>query len=230
MSVWQDEEELLFKTADGNFTKRKIEEDEDIKKNENFKASFAVMVAKKLATSWAEDTIEILNAIISIIMTMFYALDTYFDNNTPEPIKIIELILLVYLFMDYLLFFIISESRLLYLFSLQSFVNAITIIPLFLLRTHLISDEKNKVILFSRVLRIFSVQRLDKFFSKRNMSLARAYFKLLYMIFVTIIIFAAGMLEVENAYINSKLTDIEEKDGKGIPLTQEEEDIPTEPY
>eukprot|EP00347_Sterkiella_histriomuscorum_P011662 403371596 len=71
---------------------------------------------------------------------------------------------------------------------------------------------------------------MDKFFSRRNMSLVRAYFRLIYIIFATVIIFAAAMLLVENQYINDHLPIIKAKQlanqslppSKQFYLTQDE--------
>ena len=77
MSILKDEEPPLFKTADFTFTKRKIEEDDDIKKSETVKTSLAMRLTKHLVTSRTEDAIEIINAIVSWTLTIFYAVDTY---------------------------------------------------------------------------------------------------------------------------------------------------------
>src|SRR5438477_63059 len=51
MSILKDEEPPLFKTSDFTFTKRKIEEDDDIKKSETVKTSLAMRFTKHLVTS-----------------------------------------------------------------------------------------------------------------------------------------------------------------------------------
>lgn len=115
MSILKDEEPPLFKTSDYTFTKRKIEEDENIKKSEIVKTSISMRITKYLATSRIEDVIEILNAICSFLLTLFFAVDTY-NYETPIALQYLELIIIIYLFLDFLLFFYISENRLLYLF------------------------------------------------------------------------------------------------------------------
>ena len=54
-----------------------------------------------------------------------------------------EMIVLVYLTADWLLFFYISENRILYPFKFQSFVSYVTILPSFLLLTGTIEFSKN---------------------------------------------------------------------------------------
>ncbi len=74
-------------------------------------------LAKYLVTTRTEDAIEVANAALSFLMAMFYALDTYFQDGTPLVIQYIELVIVIYLSLDFLLFFYISENRLLYIFN-----------------------------------------------------------------------------------------------------------------
>lgn len=72
-----------------------------------------------------------------------------------------------------------------------------------------------KFLKFWRVFRLFSIFRLDKFFSRRNMSLARVYFRLIYIFIATIMIFASSMLYVENKYYNENKEIIREMNKTG---------------
>ena len=115
MSIIKDEEPPLFKTADANFTKLKIEEDEDLKKSEVIKTSIALRLTKYLVKNRIEDVIEFINAGLSFLIALFFALDTY--PGGPYLIQsIAEIVIAVYLTADFLLFFYISENRLLYMF------------------------------------------------------------------------------------------------------------------
>jgi hypothetical protein len=64
---------------------------------------------------------------------LFFALDTYYDG-TPVVIQYAEYVILILHTLDYLLFFFISENRLLYFFSFQSICSYVTILPTFLVR------------------------------------------------------------------------------------------------
>jgi hypothetical protein len=55
MAINRDEEPPLFKSSDFNFTKRKIEEDEDVKKSEILKTSIALRLTKYLTTTKTDD-------------------------------------------------------------------------------------------------------------------------------------------------------------------------------
>jgi len=157
-----------------------------------------VRLAKYLAKTRSDDIIEIINAFLSFILTFFFALDTYYDG-TPEVIVFSEYAILMLLTLDYLLFFFISDNRLIYVFSFQSIVSYLTIIPTFLVRVELIDDpSKVESLLLCRVFRFFSILRLDYVFARRSMTLVRVWFRLLYIFVATVIVFAALMLTVEN--------------------------------
>ena len=55
MSILREEEPPLFKTSDFTYTKRKIEEDEDIKKSDIVKTSLAMRLTKYLISTRTED-------------------------------------------------------------------------------------------------------------------------------------------------------------------------------
>jgi hypothetical protein len=73
-------------------------------------------LTKYLATSRTEDVIEMTNAFMSFILAFFFMLDTYYSTS-PPAIQYMELVIIAYMTCDFLLFFYISENRLLYLFS-----------------------------------------------------------------------------------------------------------------
>lgn len=146
---------------------------------------------------------------LSLFLSLFFALDTYYDG-TPVVIKYAEYVILILHTLDYLLFFFISENRLLYFFSFQSICSYITIIPTFLVRGKIVQDAaKIEQLLLFRVFRFFSIFRLDAVFGRQSMSLLRVYFRLLYILLATVIIFAALMLVFENNYIQ-EINDIKE--------------------
>ena len=103
------------------------------------KMSLSMRLAKYLARSRSDDIIELINAINSTFMTIFFAVNTYYDV-TPPIIVILEYGILISLTLDFLLFFIISDNRLFYAFSFQSIVSYLTIIPTALIRLNVITS------------------------------------------------------------------------------------------
>ncbi len=145
--------------------------------------------------------VEIVNAFLSFVLTLFFALDTYFDG-TPLVIEFAEYVILVLHTLDYLLFFFIAENRLFFIFGFQSICSYLTIIPTFLVRVKLVTDAgRVETLLLCRVFRFFSILRLDNVFARRSMTLVRVRFRLLYTFVATVIVFAALMLTVENSNI-----------------------------
>jgi len=150
MSLILNDEQPLFKMADFNYTKRKIDEDEDISNNADSKTSFASNLRKKLAEKKIDDALEIINFVLSFTMACTYAIETYYESiesivslipETPILIDIIEIILILLMICDWLLFLVIHpENRILYVFSFDSMITYITVIPTAMIRFHSVED------------------------------------------------------------------------------------------
>lgn len=98
----------IFQTSDYSYIKRLIGEDEDAKNLDQVKSSFALSFSKYLTDTGTEDVIEIINAITSGIIPTLYAVETYFNFDTiPSILKIMEMIILSYFILQFLLFFYI---------------------------------------------------------------------------------------------------------------------------
>ena len=116
------------------------------------------------------------------------------------------MIVLVYLLCDWLLFFYISQNRILYPFMFQSMITYVTIIPSFLLLTGSISfsEESDFVVAtekdlhICKVFRLLSVNRVEEIFKRKGKSLHRAVFKLVNDTLSLILLFTSAMLVVEN--------------------------------
>ena len=123
MALVIDEEPPLFKMADLTYTNRKIEEEEDFQKKEMSKTSIAMRIQKYLGPNFF-DFLEIFNAVISFVLASFFAVNTYFnkdprsiDEAIPEWTELAELVVMILLVIDYLIFFFISENKIVYLFN-----------------------------------------------------------------------------------------------------------------
>ena len=108
MSILEQEEPPLFKTANKNFVFLKIEEDEDSKITDQAKSSMAARLAKQLVVSKLEDKIEIANAVLSFALTFLFAISAQYENPIIPYMIYIELPILLLLAVDYFLFFYIS--------------------------------------------------------------------------------------------------------------------------
>ena len=128
--------------------------------------SLSQKLGRYLTKTRTDDLIEAFNAFLSLCLSLFFALDTYYDG-TPVVIIYAEYVILILHTLDYLLFFFISENRLLYVFSFQSICSYITIIPTFLVRGQIVVDPTRiEQLLLFRVFRFFSIFRLDAVFGR----------------------------------------------------------------
>ena len=99
------------------------------------------------------------------------------------------------------MFLVLDENRLSYLFKFQSFISYLTIASSFFC---LFSEDEvfidNYELKFMKVLRVLSLRRLEEVLKRRNMPLGRALFRLVFESISIILIFASGMLRIENRY------------------------------
>ena len=144
MSLVLTEESPLYKMTDFNYTIMRIEDEEDSTNNDQHRASFASYLQKKFSQSRIDDKLEIANAAFSVAFAVGFAIESYYANvpmimqgvsSTPQYIEIADILLIIILLADWLLFFYLHhEDRMAYLFGWDSFTNFITIIPTFLIR------------------------------------------------------------------------------------------------
>ena len=169
---------------------------------------------------------------MSFILTLLYAISTYWENSIIPNIVYFELPILLYMLCDFLLNFYISQNRLFYIISFQSVVTYITVLPDLLIFAEIITsiDTINSYELpFWKVFRIFSVSRVQIVFVRRNMSLARVFFKLGYSLFTIVIMFSCVMLMIENKfYIKPTLISVAQKLAidPDAELTYQEQHVP----
>ncbi len=79
---------------------------------------------KWLRSNQIDDYLEIFNGFVSILTYITFAIHTYYDeadpieeNKLPTSIKFAEITLIFIMMADFLIFFLISETRILYIFS-----------------------------------------------------------------------------------------------------------------
>jgi hypothetical protein len=140
---------------------------------------------------------------LSFILTLLYAISTYWEHSIIPNIIYFELPILLYMLSDFLLNFYISQNRLYYIISFQSLVTYITVLPDLLMLAGIITDINTITtyeLPFWKVFRIFSVSRVQIVFVRRNMSLARVYFRLAFSLGSIVLLFACIMLMIENKY------------------------------
>lgn len=147
---------------------------------------------------------------VSFLMTLIFWIGTYYEdhldkNLAPVWIGYVEIILMILIVADYLLFFFISDNKVFYIFSLnEGIVIYLSIIPTALVRFKFIIDPAvidNYFLNFWKVFKLFSIFRFIKVFTRSNMPIQRVYFRFIFLILVMIFIFAGAMLTFENLAI-----------------------------
>ena len=146
MSLVITDDQPLFKMADFTYTKRKIEEDEDISKTQQNQSSISTRVLRYMSQNKIDDYLEIFNGIVAVLFYGIYAYGTSCDKSNPlhdectEPpwIEFLEITIIIFICIDYLLFFLVSENRILYFFSTHSWMTYITVVPTALVRARVI--------------------------------------------------------------------------------------------
>jgi len=101
------------------------------------------------------------------------------DEKPTTNLTIFYLPILFVLSLDWLFGLFISGNRLQYLFSIQSLISYITLIPQSLMVFEVISDWsviRKYELDFLKVLRIFSLSRLAEVFKRNNKVLRHAVF------------------------------------------------------
>ena len=99
-------------------------------------------IRRFLIASKMSDKLEFVNAILSFILTLLYAISTYWENSIIPNIVYFEMPILLYMLSDFLLNFYISLNRLYYVISIQSIITYITVLPDLLILSGIITDMK----------------------------------------------------------------------------------------
>jgi hypothetical protein len=154
-------------------------------------------------------------------MALTFAVSTYYDELNPACkdcvlpvfISLAEIIFMMVILADYLLFFLIADNRIWYIFSFQSFITLLTVVPTFMVRFGVVADKAIIATYYLnawKVFRLFSIFRMIKVFTRRNLPTARVHFKLVYILLLMIFVFTAAMLTLENQaiYADTKAEEI----------------------
>ena len=206
-----DDESPLFKMNEDVYAKRKIDEEEDIQKADLQKNTIATRLRQYMIMYNYIDALEVFNAVNSFLLFFIFILQTY-QKPRLDPDEIVnydldwlivplEIIILIIIIMDYLLFFYINDNRVLYIFDFQQLITYVTVIPTLLMRLNVIQDEyiiETFYLKLWKVARLASVYRLIKVFTRNKMQIGRVYFKLIFYVFLIIFIFGSSMLTFEN--------------------------------
>lgn len=183
LTLVMNDEPPLYKMSEEANIQRKIEEEEDVQKEQQSKNSLSQRLRKYLQKHEIDDGIEIFNVFTSGLILVTFAIGTYYDDlnpnfkniegakRIPNWIKIVEIVLLMIYIADFLLFFFIAENRIVYFFKLQSICSYVSIIPTALVDFGVVEEERviaDYYLHLWKVFRFCSISRLNLVFSRRN--------------------------------------------------------------
>ena len=171
-----------------------------------------------------DDGLEIFNVFISLMVYGCFIFSTYHDpacptqiptcggdHITPKLLIYSEIVLMILMAVDFLIFFLISDNRISYVFSFD--YGVVFYLPFFtilLMRFDIITDQaiiQKYYINFWKVTRIFSINRLMQVFTRRNKPMERVLFKCVYTGFVIFLMFGSLMITIENAETYNKINE-----------------------
>ncbi|KAL4469405.1 hypothetical protein ABPG74_004658 [Tetrahymena malaccensis] len=180
-----------------------IEKEEEFqkKRKEEGNISFSLTLAKYMSVTGLGDIFIAINSVLSLVYVINHAVDTYSwpvtnitsSYQTPKAIVIIEIILDVFFFIDFLINFYISENRLFFTFQYNSILEYTSVLPSLFVRMNLIPS--NKYAFVTRALRFLLIIRIESILSRRSKDITRNTFKILFTI-LSIMIEASSFLMV----------------------------------
>jgi len=145
------------------------------------------------------------NAVFSFMLALTFMIGTYYDDmnpldpqEQPEWLRLGEIGLIFILSADWLINFFISENRIIYIFSIQSFMTYLSLIPTSLIAFKVIIDKQvieDTYMKLLRMTRLFSIFRLNSVIQSQ---MIRVTFKVALTFIIIIFLFAACMLAIEN--------------------------------
>ena len=204
MSLVIHEDSPLFKNNDFIYMKNKIEEDDDVEKDK-MRNTMASYVRRYFMVNGINFFIEIANGIFSFALALTFMVGTYYDEmnpkldrTVPEWLKLAEIILIIILAADWLINFFISENRIIYIFSAQSFFTYLSLIPTSLLAFEVVTDPlviEKLYLKLMRMVRLFSIFRV---ITVIHSQMIRVTFKFALTFLIIVLLFAACMLTIEN--------------------------------
>ena len=188
--------QTVFDHNEQNSISRIILSEHETGSREEGETSFSHKVAKYLATSGLGDLLTVINVVLSVIMTVIHAIDTYFYPDFPALLNIIEVTLDIAFIIHFLLEIYTSETKLLFFFSTTSLIEYVSVIPSFLVRVGVIPG--NSVFYLTRSLRFLVVYRMDKILARHSSEVSRYLVRLITTILSIMVITTCSLLVIEN--------------------------------
>ena len=203
-------ESKIFDTSELSKLQELIANDHDENNSSSYNSSFSYKLEKYLAASGIGDFLDLANSFFSVIFVVFYITLTYTENSDSFYIQVIEISLIVFLFLHYLLRLYTNKNKLLFLFSVETIFDLGSIICLFVAKQ--MNSEENKQTIFylnlSRMSRFLYLSKLEAIIQRRFDEATRYQYRLSYYILGIILVSSALILEFENSESRSRNEDL----------------------
>ena len=166
---------------------------------------------KKINSSGAGDILEIINFCLTIILVIFYILSTYTYPENSEVKKninkitdIIELYIVIFLILHFLLKLYINKQKILFLLELMTFVDVSSIVMIILSKTDFISYDIKFFFRIFRMIRITYIFKIENLLQKNTNETMLVMSKLI-IAFISLVFIAFSLiLEIENYYFRKE--------------------------
>ena len=195
----------LFKHEYTKEIQNLLEKDDDENKSTEFHSHFSYILEKKLISSGLGDIFEIINYSITFIIIIFYIISTYTYpplsstyNKINSTIENIELYLLTFLSLHFILKFYVSQQRLLFILELTTLVDVSSILMIILSNTKVLSYNAKYFFRLFRMIRIIYIFKLENFLQRKTNETIRYLFKLVIVFITLVFLSASSILEIEN--------------------------------
>ena len=162
---------------------------------------------KKIITSGLGDILEIINFCLTLILIIFYILSTYTYPETSDVYKKInsitdkiELYIVIYLILHFLLKLYIVKQKILFLLELTTLVDLVSIVMIILSKTDYISYEIKFFFRIFRMIRIIYLFKLENLLQTNSNETTLVLSRLLISFISLVFISVSLILEIENYY------------------------------
>ena len=203
------------KLFDHNYTKELstlIHQSYESGNKSSYITNFSYKLDKFLIQTRISDIFDIINSILSLIVSIFYIISTYtfpeeteIQKRTNKYLDIIETIFLVYFIIHYFLRLYCSQNRFLYILDLFNFVDITSFICLILSKQDFVKfNQAGYYLRGVRMVRIYYLFKMENILQRRTNEQIRYLYKLAVTLITIIFISSAIILELENNFTRGK--------------------------
>lgn len=185
-----------------------IKQDYENGKHSYTHTHFSYKLDKALNQSGAGEILDGINCFFTFFEVIFYIISTYTypddtspaKKNTNDTINVIEIILLIYFIVHFILRFYVSQNRFFFLFDFINLIDYSTIICIILSKQSFVQESGQYYLRMFRMIRFLYFSRIENILQRRTNEQIRYSFKLIISLVGIIFLSTSIILEMENNY------------------------------